>query len=200
MNVSHLGYRTWRRTSICKSVDGIPLLGVLLWKNLVPTEKPVRAACRRGFQEVALSAAWFWAFPLRFLTFVWFRDSLPANDFWSGHKLQLNFILSPVDWNSTIELNLFWNCYTVYLFIFKLLQSAEVFLLDLFWNCCIVSLFLLKLDNHSLSQPNLDNWSWLHLPEKQLILFNKACVFIKHSLRLDILSNYICLFNLSTNK
>ena len=36
------------------------------------------------------------------------------------------------------------------------------------------------------------------MPEKQLILFNKACAFIKHSLRLDILSNYICLFNLST--
>ena len=159
-----------------------------------------------GLLAVVVSKRWHFLRPgfelfLSVSLLLLFRDSLPANDFWSGHMLQLNFILSPVDWNSTIELNLFWNCYTVYLFIFKLLQSAEVFLLDLFWNCCIVSLFLLKLDNHSLSQPNLDNWSWLHLPEKQLILFNKACAFIKLSLRLmSYQIIFVCLFNLSTNK
>ena len=128
----------------------------------------------------------------RFFTCDWFwiRSYAPAKLYFKSCRLKfydwVKFILKLLH-SLFIYFQIATICWSFFVrFILKLLHSFIV---------------LLKSDNHSLSQPNLDNWSWLHLPEKQLILFNKACASIKLSLRLiSYQIIFVCLFNLSTNK
>ena len=128
----------------------------------------------------------------RFFTCEWFliRSYAPAKLYFKSCRLKF------YDWVK---------------FILKLLHSLFIYfqIATIFWSFFVGFIFkllpsfivLLYSDIHSLSQPNVDNWPWLYLPEKQLILFNKACAYNKLSLRLiSYQIIFVCLFNLSTNK